>query len=76
MSKFTPNKKHSWTALNFFFHLKKPAAESYRLLQKAYGDHVPLQDMRELWFQGRLITAKKYYELLKPGDTVDTKYYQ
>ena len=40
MSKFIPIKEHSWTALIFGFHLKKTAAESYRLLRKAHGEHV------------------------------------
>jgi len=37
------NKEHSRTALIFCFHLKKTAAESYRLLGEAYGEHAPLQ---------------------------------
>jgi len=32
MTKFVPNKEHPRTALIFCFHLKKTAAESYRLL--------------------------------------------
>ena len=39
MTKFVPNKEHSRTALIFCFHLKKTAAESYRLLGEAYGEH-------------------------------------
>ena len=40
MMKFVPNKEHSRTALIFCFHLKKTAAESYRLLTgEAYGEH-------------------------------------
>ena len=46
-----PNKEHSQTLLLFCFHLKKTAAESYRLLQEAYGDHASLQDTCERWFQ-------------------------
>ena len=49
--KFVPNKEHSRTALIFCFHLKKTAAESYRLLGKAYGEHAPSQKMCEGWFQ-------------------------
>jgi len=43
MSKFVPNREHSRTALIFCFHLKKTAAESYRLLGEAYGEHAPSQ---------------------------------
>ena len=39
VTKFVPNKEHSQTALTFCFHLKKTAAESYRLLGEAYGEH-------------------------------------
>ena len=51
MSKFIPNKKHSRIALIFCFHLKKTAAESYRLLREAYGEHAPSQDTCERWFR-------------------------
>ena len=37
-------------ALIFCFHSKKTAAEAYRLLQEAFSDHAPLQDMCEWWF--------------------------
>ena len=47
MSKFIPNNEHLRTALFFCFHLKKTAAESYKLLQEAYSDHTPSQDMCE-----------------------------
>ena len=30
--------------INFCFHLKKTAAESYRLLQEAYGEQAPSQE--------------------------------
>jgi len=39
MTKFVPNKEHSRTVLIFCFHLKKTAAESYRLLGEVYGEH-------------------------------------
>ena len=42
MTKFV-NKEHSRTALIFYFHLKKTAAESYRLLGEVYGEHAPSQ---------------------------------
>ncbi|EGI58127.1 Mariner Mos1 transposase [Acromyrmex echinatior] len=51
MSKFVPNKEHSRTVLIFCFHLKKTAAESYRLLREAYGEHDPSQDICERWFR-------------------------
>ena len=51
MSKFTPNKQHSRTALFFSFHLKKTAGESYRLLRESYGEYDTSQDTRELWFR-------------------------
>ena len=51
MSKFVPNKEHSRIALIFCFHLKKTAAESYRLLREAYGEHDPSQDICERWFR-------------------------
>ncbi|EGI58037.1 Mariner Mos1 transposase [Acromyrmex echinatior] len=51
MSKFVPNKEHSLTALIFCFHLKKTAAESYRLLREAYGEHAPSQDTCERRFR-------------------------
>ncbi len=51
MSKFIPNKQHSRTALSLCFHLKKTAAESYRLLREAYGERAPSQDTCERWFR-------------------------
>lgn len=33
-----------------FFHLKKTAAESYRLLVEAYGQHAPTEKTCERWF--------------------------
>jgi len=55
MTKFVPNKEHSRTALIFCFHLKKTAAESYRLLGEAYSEHAPkivyVQKTCERWFQ-------------------------
>jgi len=50
MTKFVPNKEHSRIALIFYFHLKKTAAESYRLLGEA-GEHAPSQKTCERWFQ-------------------------
>jgi len=52
MTKFVPNKElHLRTALIFYFHLKKTAAESYRLLGEAYGEYAPSQKTCERWFQ-------------------------
>lgn len=44
MLKFILNNEHSRTALIFCLRLKKTAAESHRLLRKAYGEHAPPQD--------------------------------
>ena len=66
MSKFIPNNEHLRTALFFCFHLKKTAAESYKLLQEAYCDHAPSQDMCEQWFRyfesGDFDVVDKEYE--------------
>ena len=32
--------------------MKKTAAESYRLLREAYGEHAPSKDICERWFRG------------------------
>ena len=50
MSKFIP-KQHSRTTLIFCLHSKKTAADSYRLLREAYGEHAPSQDTCERWFR-------------------------
>jgi len=47
VTKFVPNKEYTRTALIFCFHLKKIAAESYRLLGEAYGEHAPSQKTYE-----------------------------
>ena len=38
-------------ALIFCFHLKKTAAESYRLLREAHSEHAPSLDTCERWFR-------------------------
>ena len=38
-------------SINFCFHLKKTAAEPYRLLRRAFGEHAPSQDTCKQWFQ-------------------------
>ena len=86
------------TALVFCYHLKKTAAESYRMLVQAYGEHALGKTQCFEWFKkfksdnfdvrnedyGK--PPKKcvwwdqkgviYYELLKPGETVNTNRYQ
>ena len=49
------------TAFIFCFHLKKTAAESYRLLRETNGEHVPSQ-----------ITCERLFRRLKSGD-IDTR---
>ena len=44
MSKFGTEQRAFADGINFCFHLKKTAAESYRLLREAHGEHVPSQD--------------------------------
>lgn len=46
-----PEKSILRGSLITFFHLKKTAAESYRLLVEAYGEHAPTQKTCENWFQ-------------------------
>ena len=82
------------TALVFCYHLKKTAAESHRMLVKAYGEHALGKTQCFEWFkkfksgnfnvrnEDRGKPPKKcvwwdqkgviYYELLKPGETVNT----
>ena len=50
MSNFVPDKSVLRGFLVTFFHLKKTAAESYRLLLEAYGEHSPTQKTCERWF--------------------------
>lgn len=50
MSNFVPEKVVLRGSLITFFHLKKTAAESYRLLVEAYGEHTPTQKTCERWF--------------------------
>ena len=59
MSKIIPNKEHSQTALIFCLHLKKTAAESHRLLQEAYNEHVPMQNTYERWFQLSIVVISR-----------------
>lgn len=50
MSNFVPEKVVLRGSLVTFFHLKKTAAESYRLLVEAYSVHAPTQSTCERWF--------------------------
>ena len=51
MSKSIPIEEHSRRPIFFCFHLKKTAAESYRLLREVYGEHAQSQDTRGEWFR-------------------------
>ena len=72
--------------ISFCFHLKKSAAEPYRLLREAYGEHAPSLDTCERWFrrfksgdfdtrQGTRKTSKKFedVELQASLDEDDTQ---
>ena len=37
--------------INFCFHMKKTAAELYRLFREIYSEHVPSQDTCKRWFR-------------------------
>ena len=50
MSNFVPEKVVLRGSSITFFHLKKKAAESYRLLVETYGEHAPTQSTCERWF--------------------------
>jgi len=51
MSSFLLKKKHRREALLFCFNLKKSAAESHRMLVKAYGDNALSETMCRDWFR-------------------------
>ena len=98
MSSFVPTNYNLRTALVFCYHLKKTAAESHRMLVKAYDEHALGKTQCFEWFkkfksgnfdvrnEDRGKPPKKYvwwdqkgviyYELLKPGETVNTNRYQ
>ncbi len=50
MSNFVPEKVVLRGSLITFFHLKKTAAETYRLLVATYAEHAPTQKTCERWF--------------------------
>jgi len=49
MSTFVPKKHNLREVLLFCFHLKKSAADRYRLLCEAYGEHAPSIKTCEYW---------------------------
>lgn len=51
MSSFMPTSYDLRTALVFSYHLKKTAAESYRMLVEAYGEHAPGKTQCFQWFK-------------------------
>ena len=51
MSNFVPEKVILRGSLITFFHLKKNAAESHRLLVEAYGEHAPALKTCYRWFE-------------------------
>ena len=88
MSNFVPGNYDLRTALIFFYHLKKTAAESHRMLVEAYGEHALGKSQCFEWFHkfrsGNFDVRNEergtwnviYYELLKPGETVNTERYR
>lgn len=51
MESFVPNKRHLREALLFCFNFKKSAAESHRMLQRAYGEHALDDSTCRRWFR-------------------------
>ena len=88
MSNFVPGNYDLRTALIFCYHLKKTAAESHRMLVEAYGEHALRKSQCFEWFKkfrsGKFDVRNEergtwnviYYELLKPGETVNTERYR
>ena len=88
MSNFVPGNYDLRTALIFCYHLKKTAAESHRMLVEAYGEHALCKSQSFEWFKkfssGNFDVRNEergtwnviYYELLKPGETVNTERYR
>ena len=91
MSNFVHGNYDLRTALIFCYHLKKTAAESHRMLVEAYGEHALGKSQCFEWFkkfrsgnfdvmnEERVWWNQKdviYYELLKPGETVNTEHYR
>ena len=88
MSNFVPGNNDFRTALIFCYHLKKIAAESHRMLVEAYGEHALGRSQCFVWFkkfksgifdvrnEERETWNVIYYELLKPGEKVNTERYR
>ena len=88
MSNFMPGNYYLRTALIFCYHLKKTAAESHRMLVEAYGEHTLGKSQCFEWFKkfrsGNFDMRNEergtwnviYYEVLKPGETVNTERYR
>ena len=88
MSNFVPGNYDLRTALIFSYHLKKTAAKSHRMLVEAYGEHALGKSQCFEWFKkfrsGNVDARNEergtwnviYYELLKPGETVNTERYR
>ena len=51
MSSFEANKRHLQELLNYFFNLKKSAAEAHRLLVETYGEAALSERSCREWFQ-------------------------
>ena len=51
MSNFVPGNYNLRTALIFYYHLKKTAAESHRMLVEAYGEHALGKSQCFEWFK-------------------------
>jgi len=58
-------KKHMREALLFYFNLKKSAAESHRMLVKAYGDNALSETTCRDWFAGPIATILTWQEAWK-----------
>ena len=91
MSNFVPRNYDLRTAVIVCYHLKKTATESHRMLVEAYGEHALGKSQCFEWFkkfrsgnfdvrnEERVWWDQKgviYYELLKPGETVNTERYR
>lgn len=50
MSFFVPKTEHLREVLIHYFVLKKSAAESHRVLHKAYSEQAPSQNTCKCWF--------------------------
>ena len=88
MSNFVPGNYDLRTVLIFCYHLKKTAAESHWMFVEAYGEHALGKSKCFEWFKkfrsGNFDVRNEergtwnviYYELLKPGETVNTERYR